>query len=216
MPKQLFLVVVLMMWSMFINAPALADDANSQKPGGPKILVLGDSLSAAYGIPSELGWVALLNNRLLPQPSGWIVHNASISGETTDGGLRALPGLLTKLKPAVVIIELGANDALRGFPLETTRQNLNQLVELSQKAGSRVLLVGMHIPPNYGPRYTQGFHALFQDVATAKKVPLVPFLLDGVATDASLMQDDRMHPNEKAQARLLENVWPGLAPLLIE
>ena len=214
------------MWSMFITAPVQAnksgaDDANGQKSDSPKILVLGDSLSAAYGIPSELGWVALLNNRLLQQSllqqkAGWIVHNASISGETTDGGLRALPGLLAKQKPAVVIIELGANDALRGFPLETTRQNLNQLIDLSQSAGSRVLLIGMRIPPNYGPRYTQGFHALFNDVASAKKVPLVPFLLEGVATDASLMQDDRMHPNEKAQARLLENVWPGLAPLLIE
>lgn len=201
---------------MFINAPALAEDSNGQTPDSPKILVLGDSLSAAYGIPSELGWVALLKNRLLQQAPGWTIHNASISGETTDGGLRALPGLLAKLKPSIVIIELGANDALRGFPLETTRQNLNQLVELSQKAGSRVLLIGMHIPPNYGPRYTQGFHALFKDVAHAKKVPLVPFLLEGVATDASLMQDDRMHPNEKAQTRLLENVWPGLAPLFIE
>lgn len=198
---------------MVINTPAQAN-ASGQADNTAKILVLGDSLSAAYGIPSELGWVALLKNRLLQPHPDWIVHNASISGETTDGGLRALPALLAKLKPNVVIIELGANDALRGFPLETTRQNVIQMVELSQQAGSRVLLIGMHIPPNYGPRYTQGFHALFHDVAEMRKVPLVPFLLEGVATDADLMQEDRMHPNEKAQARLLENVWPGLMPLL--
>lgn len=202
-----------MMCSMVISTPAQAN-ASGDADNAPKILVLGDSLSAAYGIPSELGWVALLKNRLLQQHPGWIVHNASISGETTDGGLRALPALLAKLKPTVVIIELGANDALRGFPLETTRQNLMQLIALSQNAGSRVLLIGMHIPPNYGPRYTQGFHALFHDVAKVKKVPLVPFLLEGVAIHADLMQEDRMHPNEKAQARLLENVWPGLVPLL--
>lgn len=205
------------MWSIFISAQAQAESTDET---APKILVLGDSLSAAYGIPSELGWVALLKNRLLqPVSDGvtqtWRVENASISGETTDGGLRSLPSLLARIKPEIVVIELGANDALRGFPLETTRQNLTQLVELALNADSQVLLIGMRIPPNYGPRYTQGFHALFSEIAEAKKVALVPFLLEGVATDATLMQDDRMHPNEKAQDQLLDNVWPALEPLLL-
>lgn len=174
------------------------------------VLILGDSISAAYGIPHEQGWVALLQRKL----AGGTVVNASISGETTDGALARLPGLLAKQKPDVVVVELGGNDGLRGFQIPRLRDNLAQLVQLSQDAGARVLLVGMKIPPNYGMRYTSDFYESY--TLTAKKfgVPLVPFMLDGVATRPELMQDDRLHPRAEGQQRLLDNVWPYLQPLL--
>lgn len=174
------------------------------------VLVLGDSISAAYGIPRESGWVALLQRRL----DGSTVVNASISGETTEGALARLPALLAKQKPDVVVVELGGNDGLRGFQIQRFRDNLAQLVQLSQQAGARVLLVGMKIPPNYGLRYTSDFYESY--TLTAKKfgVPLVPFILDGVATDPELMQEDRLHPRAEGQQKLLENVWPHLQPLL--
>jgi len=178
------------------------------------ILVLGDSLSAAYGIPAERGWVALMQQRLDQRTVGTEVVNASISGETTQGGLTRLPALLERHHPALVLVELGANDGLRGTPLPVIRQNLEQLISRSQGAGARVLLIGMRLPPNYGPRYSAGFHALFAEVSESYGVPQVPFLMDGVALDANLMQDDGLHPNAAAQPRLLDNVWPYLEPLL--
>ncbi|GGO87825.1 arylesterase [Marinobacterium nitratireducens] len=178
------------------------------------VLVLGDSLSAAYGMPASQGWVALLQQRLDQSLPGTEVVNASISGETTQGGLTRLPDLLERHRPALVLVELGANDGLRGTPLPAIRQNLEQLISRSQSTGAQVLMIGMHLPPNYGPRYSQGFYALFAEVSESYGVPRVPFLLEGVALEPELMQDDGLHPNAAAQPRLLENVWPHLEPLL--
>jgi acyl-CoA thioesterase-1 len=180
------------------------------------ILVVGDSLSAEYGLVRDAGWVKLLEQRLTRQgPRQYIVVNASISGETTSGGRTRLPALLKSHRPAVVVLELGANDGLRGLPLDLTRANLRAMVEASQAAGARVLLVGMRVPPNYGRDYAERFFAVFGEIAQEMRVALAPFLLDGFADDMSLFQADRIHPNEKAQARMLENVWPHLRPLLV-
>lgn len=178
------------------------------------LLVVGDSLSAGYGIEREQGWVNLLRQRLQAEGRGIEVVNASVSGETTSGGLSRLPALLQTHAPSLVLIELGANDGLRGTPLEIVERNLRAMVELAQAQGARVLLIGNRLPPNYGPAYTQAFFALFAEVAGAKKTALVPFLLEGVAQDWALMQDDGYHPRAQAQERLLENVWPALQPLL--
>ncbi len=181
-----------------------------------KILVLGDSISAAYGMSLEQGWVAQLATRLQQQSAPTGVVNASISGETTAGGLRRLPALLQEHQPTVVIIELGANDGLRGYPLKTLQDNLTQLAQLSQQAGARVILLPMEIPPNYGTRYTTGFHESFREVASATGSVLAPFLLDGVATDPLLMQDDGLHPSVAAQPLILKNVLPTVAMVLAE
>jgi acyl-CoA thioesterase-1 len=174
------------------------------------VLVLGDSLSAAYGIPRERGWVALLQQKL----TNFNIVNAGISGDTTDGGVARLPALLQKHQPAIVIIELGANDGLRGFQIQRIRDNLAQMIQLSQQAKAKVLLVGMKIPPNYGLRYTSDFYANYTDTAKKFSVPLVPFMLDGVATHPDLLLDDGIHPNAEAQTKLLNNVWRYLQPLL--
>jgi acyl-CoA thioesterase-1 len=175
---------------------------------------MGDSLSAAYGMRVEQGWVTLLQQRLESEGYGYRVVNASESGETTGGALARLPRALAKQRPAVVIIELGGNDGLRGLPTDGVQSNLESMVRLSRKSGARVLLIGMRIPPNYGPAYTKSFHELFAQVATSQRVPLVPFFLDGIALDEGLMQDDGLHPNAAAQPKLLAQVWPLLAPLL--
>jgi acyl-CoA thioesterase I len=176
--------------------------------------VLGDSLSAAYGIAAKRGWVALLAERLERERPDYSVVNASISGETTAGGLARLPRALAQHKPAVVILELGANDGLRGLPVEQMRKNLAAMIELSKKAGARVLLVGMRIPPNYGPEYTRDFEAAFGALARRHKTALAPFLLEGMGDDLRLFQPDRIHPTEQAQPILLENVWKALRPML--
>jgi acyl-CoA thioesterase I len=178
------------------------------------ILVLGDSLSAAYGIRLEQGWVALLDGRLKKKGYGHRVVNASSSGETTGGALARLPRALERHRPAVVVIELGGNDGLRGLPVAQVRGNLDRLIRLSREGGAEVLLVGMRIPPNYGPTYTREFHSLFGELAKIHNVALVPFFLDGIALDDSLMQEDGIHPNAAAQPRLLAQVWPRLEPLL--
>jgi len=178
------------------------------------ILVLGDSLSAAYGIRLEQGWVALLDARLKREGYEHRVVNASSSGETTGGALARLPRALERHRPAVVVIELGGNDGLRGLPIGEVRNNLEQLIRLSRRSGAQVLLVGMRIPPNYGPTYTSEFHALYADLAQQHGLPLVPFFLEGIALDDSLMQDDGIHPNAAAQPRLLAQVWARLEPLL--
>ncbi len=180
----------------------------------PAILVMGDSLSAAYGMRVEQGWVALLQQRLASEGYGYRVVNASESGETTGGALARLPRALATHRPAVVIIELGGNDGLRGLPTGGVQSNLESLVRLSRQSGARVLLIGMRIPPNYGPAYTTAFHELFARVAASERVPLVPFFLDGIALDDGLMQDDGLHPNVDAQPKLLAQVWPSLQPLL--
>jgi len=180
----------------------------------PTILVMGDSLSAAYGMRVEQGWVALLQQRLDSEGYGYRVVNASESGETTGGALARLPRALEKQRPSVVIIELGGNDGLRGLPTEGVQANLESMVRLSRESGARVLLIGMRIPPNYGPAYTKSFHELFARVAASQGVPLVPFFLDGIALDEGLMQDDGLHPTAAAQPKLLAQVWPLLTPLL--
>jgi acyl-CoA thioesterase-1 len=178
------------------------------------ILVFGDSLSAAYGIRPEQGWVALLTQRLQAQGYGYPIVNASVSGETTSGGLQRLPRALQLHQPGIVVLELGANDALRGLPPSGTRANLAQMVRLSQEAGARVLLVGIRIPPNYGPRFTEEFESVFPELAKQYHLPLVPFLLQDVALNPARMQEDGMHPNAAGEAPIVDTVWPYLKPLL--
>lgn len=181
------------------------------------VLIVGDSLSAEYGLRRGSGWVALLEQRLQAEGRSVRVVNASISGDTTSGGRSRLPALLRTHRPDVVVIELGGNDALRGLPLDMTRDNLRTMVQASRQAGSRVLLVGMEMPPNYGARYAEEFRQVFVDVARAENVPLVPFFLKGVADGpdpVALFQPDRIHPNEAAQPIMLDNVWPRLRELL--
>jgi acyl-CoA thioesterase-1 len=178
------------------------------------ILVFGDSLSAAHGIRPEQGWVALLTQRLQAQAYGYQVINASVSGETSSGGLERLPRTLQLQQPELVILELGANDGLRGLPVSATRENLAQMVRLSQAAGARVLLVGIRIPPNYGARYTEEFARMYPTLADQYHLPLVPFLLETVALDPARMQPDGLHPNASGEPPILDTVWPYLKPLL--
>ncbi|MCP8688969.1 arylesterase [Marinobacterium sedimentorum] len=178
------------------------------------ILVLGDSLSAAYGMPVDQGWVALMRQRIEQRQVDIEVVNASISGETTQGGITRLPALLAQHEPDILILELGANDGLRGTPLPVIRQNLSRLITLGQEAGARVLLLGIRLPPNYGPRYSDGFYSIFAELSESQQVARVPFLMDGVALDRALMQNDGLHPNSLAQPRLLDNVWTQLQDLL--
>jgi acyl-CoA thioesterase-1 len=178
------------------------------------ILVMGDSLSAGYGIQTEEGWVALLQQKIANADYQYDVINESISGETTDGGLRRFPSILQRTQPDIIILELGANDGLRGFPLPVIKNNLNELVKMSLKTGASVLLLGIHIPPNYGVLYTSKFHALFGEAASENNISLVPFFLDGIATNNDYMQADGLHPNAKGQPIILENVWPLLEPML--
>ncbi|HOV17888.1 arylesterase [Ottowia sp.] len=192
-------------------APALAATE------APVILVLGDSLSAEYGIARGSGWVALLEQKLTTEKVKAQVVNASISGDTTSGGRARLPALLNKHRPAVVVIELGGNDALRGLPLSMTEANLDAMTQAAQQAGARVLLVGMEVPPNYGADYGRRFAAVFAQVAKARQAALVPFLLKGVADGpdaARLFQPDRIHPTAAAHPTILANVWPELRRLL--
>jgi len=181
------------------------------------LLVVGDSLSAEYGLKRGTGWVALLDKRLRDEGKSITVVNASISGDTTSGGLSRLPPLLTQHKPQMVLIELGGNDALRGLPLKTSQDNLESMVKAAQNQGAKVLLLGMQVPPNYGPQYAAEFSAMYAEVAKRHKVGLVPFFLKGVA-DAdnadSLFQSDRIHPVEAAHPIMLGNVWPALRKLL--
>lgn len=183
-------------------------------PAPPTIVVLGDSLSAGYGMRVEEGWVALLQKKLAAQGYGYRVVNASVSGETTGGALARLPRALELHRPAIVVVEVGGNDGLRGLPLSEVRSNVEALITKSHAAGARVVLAGMRIPPNYGPVYTERFHALFADVAVRYRLPFVPFLLEDVALKSPLMQADGIHPNAKAQPVLLEAIWPAIEPLL--
>lgn len=178
------------------------------------ILVLGDSLSAAYGLRADQGWVALLQKKLQSQGYGYRVVNASVSGETSDGGLQRLPRALELHRPTIVILELGSNDGLRGLPLAGTRRNLQRMVDLSQAAGAEVILVGMRMPPNYGTRYTAEFTRMYEEIARREKLPLVPFFLEQVALRSELMQEDGLHPSADAQPILLDTLWPALSPLL--
>jgi acyl-CoA thioesterase-1 len=181
----------------------------------PVILVFGDSISAGYGLARvEQGWVTLLRTRLKDEDYGYQVVNASVSGETTAGGLARLPRALDLHQPKIVILELGGNDGLRALPIAQMRANLVRMVDLASAAGAKVLLLGIRMPPNYGPEYTEQFRLCYSDLARDKKLPLVPFLLNDVAQSPDLMQADGIHPNELGQPKLLANVWPALKPLL--
>jgi len=196
---------------------AAAVPVRAAPPAPPKLLVVGDSLSAEYGLRRGSGWVALLSDRLGQQLPKASVINASISGDTTSGGRTRLPALLQQHRPSHVVIELGANDALRGLPLKMTEDNLRAMTQACQAAGARVLLIGMQVPPNYGGPYTRDFQAIFGKVAQAERTALVPFLLAGIADDgdpARWFQADRLHPNESAHPRILGNIWPVLWPWL--
>jgi len=200
-----WLFVVLLVWTL---PAAAAGDAR------PVILVWGDSLSAAYGIPVESGWVQLLAARLRDQGYPHRVVNGSVTGETTAGGLGRLAAALKQHRPALVLIELGGNDGLRGLPLAQLRANLREMARLSRAAGARAVLFEMRVPPNYGVAYEQGFQRTFSEVAKAEQAPLVPFFLAEIAADPAWFLDDGIHPSVKAQPRLLEAAWPTLKPML--
>ncbi|KFC76255.1 arylesterase [Massilia sp. LC238] len=189
--------------------------ASGSAYSAPKtILVLGDSLSAEYGIARGAGWVALLEQKLKAENIPAKVVNASISGETTIGGRTRLPALLDQHKPNIVVIELGANDGLRGLPVASAEGNLRVMVDMAQKKNAKVMLVGMRMPPNYGRAYTESFFNMFKKISSDTKSPLVPFMLDGVADKPSLFQQDRMHPLAAAHPIILNNIWPQFAPLV--
>ncbi len=209
--KRLVVLWVLMMAGMSATAGAAAEASAK----APTILVFGDSLSAGYGLAHvESGWVELLRAKLKSEGYGYQVVNASVSGETTAGGLARLPRALSLHHPQIVILELGGNDGLRALPMDQMRSNLAKMVDLSLAIQARVLILGMRIPPNYGGDYTEQFRQSFIEVAHDKKVALVPFLLADIALDPALMQADGVHANESGQPKMLANVWPALQPLL--
>ncbi len=208
MPRRSFLRLL---FALIAAIPASAFAA-----AAPMVLVLGDSISAGYGLPAETGWTTLLQQRLVAEHYPHRVVNASISGDTTAGGRARLDALLTKHRPAVTVIELGGNDGLRGGSLDALQANLAAMTAAAQKSGSRVLIVGLRLPPNYGPSYVRRFETIYADVARERKAALVPFLFEGFAEDNAMFQPDRIHPVSAAQARLLDNVWRGLKPLLGE
>ncbi len=186
----------------------------SQGAAAGTVLIVGDSISAAFGLDTRVGWVSLLEQRMKQEGFTDKVVNASITGDTSAGGQARLPALLAEHKPELVILELGGNDGLRGQQPTQLQQNLATMIDRSRQAGAKVLLLGMQIPPNYGPRYTNAFKAVYTTLADEKKVPLVPFFLEGVGGVPELMQADGLHPAAAGQNRLLENVWPTLKPLL--
>ena len=197
----------------FLSA-GLALMCMAQNAAAGTVLIVGDSISAGFGLDTRKGWVALLEQRLKQEGFDDKVVNASISGDTSAGGLARLPAALAAHKPDVVVIELGGNDGLRGQPPTQLKQNLASMIQQSQDSGAKVLLLGMQIPPNYGKRYVEAFAKVFGDVAQKEKVPFVPFFLEGVGGHPELMQADGLHPAVAAQDKLLENVWPALKPLL--
>jgi len=208
------LASLLRKWT-FVAVAVFAFAASGNAYSAPKtVLVVGDSLSAEYGLARGSGWVALLEQRLKRENIDARVVNASISGETTSGGRTRLPALLQQHKPDVVVLELGANDGLRGLPVPAAMDNLRTMIQLAQQNRARVLLVGMRMPPNYGRAYTERFAGMYKDLAGTYKVPLVPFMLDGVAQDPANFQADRMHPLATAHPIILNNIWPQFAPLV--
>ena len=195
-------------------ATAHAADAQAASQPKPAIVVLGDSLSAEYGLPRDTGWVNLLRDKLAKERFDYSVANSSISGDTTSGGRARLTAVLSRIKPAVVIVELGANDGLRGQPVGQMKINLGVIIEQSRRSGARVLLVGMKLPPNYGDEYTGSFERSFGELAKQHHVALVPFMMEGFAEKREYFQNDRIHPNADAQPLILDRVWQGLRPLL--
>ena len=199
---------------MWLMSAGLGLMLAAQTAAAGTVLIVGDSISAAFGLDTRAGWVALLEQRLQQQGFSDKVVNASITGDTSANGLARLPAQLAAHKPDLVLLELGGNDGLRGMPVAQLQQNLASMIDLSREAGAEVLLLGMQLPPNYGARYTQSFAQVYQTLAQQKKVALVPFLLEGVGGVPTLMQADGVHPTAGAQGKLLENVWPALKPLL--
>ncbi|MBU9339846.1 arylesterase [Burkholderia multivorans] len=212
--KRRAALVALLGGTLAATGFARAAAAPTATAGQPVIAVLGDSLSAEYGLPRDTGWVALLRQRLATERIDYSVANASVSGDTTSGGRARLPAVLQRLKPSIVVVELGANDALRGVPLATTERNLRDIVADARRAHAKVVLVGMYVPSNYGPDYTQKFHAVYTRLSKELDVPLVPFLLAGIENKPDMFQSDQIHPTQQAQRVLLDNVWPMLKPLL--
>lgn len=206
MSTALLLLASLLALPLAAQAPAAAAPRT--------VLVMGDSLSAAYGLSAAQGWVALTAEQVKRTRPGWRVVNASISGETTAGGASRIAAELQRHRPAIVVIELGANDGLRGLSLAQTRANLDRMIQAARKSGARVMLIGMRIPPNYGPDYTRGFEANFKALADQYKLPLLPFLLEPVARDRANFQADNLHPVAAAQPKIRDHVWSVLAPLL--
>jgi len=182
--------------------------------GNQTILVFGDSLSAAYGLPQQQGWAALMQQKLQHEKLPYQVINASISGETTSGGLTRIDAALAQSKASIVILELGANDGLRGLPIKSTRANLNAMLKKIKQSGAKTLLLGMKMPPNYGARYTTEFSETYAELAKTHKAALVPFMLENVAAKPELIQQDGLHPNVMGQPIILDNIWPYLSPLL--
>ena len=201
-------------WLAAVAALGLCGPTMRAFAATPTLLVLGDSLSAEYGLKRDSGWVRLLGDRLAQNGAQYSVVNASISGDTTSGGRTRLGALLERHRPAIVIIELGANDGLRGLPLAQMRDNLRSMIQASQKSGARVLVVGIRVPPNYGREYSERFVGVYTDLARSEKIALVPFFFEGFADQMEFFQADRIHPNESAQQRMLDLVWPQLRPLL--
>lgn len=204
------LVALLALLPAFAQTPAAA----TADPAQRTVLVMGDSLSAGYGMAAPEGWVSLLGERLVREKPGWRVVNASISGETTAGGSSRIVDEVLRHRPGVVVIALGANDGLRGLPLAEARRNLARMIGASQHVGAKVLLVGMRMPPNLGPAYTAGFERNYRDLAKLFDTALLPFLLEPIALDRAAFQDDNLHPTVAAQPKLLDHVWPALEPLL--
>lgn len=195
--------------------PARKSSTASATPATQRtVLVMGDSLSAAYGLSASQGWVSLTAQKIAKEKSGWRVVNASISGETTAGGAARIAAALKRHKPSVVVIELGANDGLRGLPLAQIRSNLQTMIAAAKTANAKVLVIGMRLPPNYGPDYTQGFERTFRELAQRNGAAYLPFLLQPIALDDRAFQADRLHPVASAQPKLRDHVWPALAPLL--
>jgi acyl-CoA thioesterase-1 len=199
---------------LFVLTCALVPALTPSSASAATILVFGDSLSAAYGLAQQQGWASLLEKRLRDEGYDYRVANASISGETTTGGAGRIEGALKAHKPDVVVLELGANDGLRGQSVDVMKRNLEAMIDASRKAKAEVLLVGMRLPPNYGPAYTEKFQRAYADLARAKKTALVPFLFEGFGEDPKFFQSDRVHPTSEAQALMLDVVWKGLKPLL--
>jgi acyl-CoA thioesterase-1 len=199
----------------FAQTQAARASTPSATPNAQRaVLVMGDSLSAAYGLSASQGWVALTAQKIAKEKPGWRVVNASISGETTAGGAARIAAELKRHKPAVVIIELGGNDGLRGLPLKQTRDNLAKMIVAAQDSKAKVLLIGMRLPPNYGPDYTRGFENTFRELSAQHKTALLPFLLQPIMTDRNAFQGDQIHPTAAAQPKLRDHVWPTLSPLL--
>jgi acyl-CoA thioesterase-1 len=217
-PRRRLLAWAAVHFSVLTMAGTVTPAAQGQTAAPRRtLLVVGDSLSAEYGLARGSGWVALLQARIARDAPAFDVVNASISGDTTSGGRSRLPSLLTRHKPQVVVIELGGNDALRGLPLSMTQDNLSAMARAAKASGAKVLIAGIAVPPNYGRGYGEEFNALFGKVARAEGTALVPFLLAGVADVANaddMFQSDRIHPKAEAQPRMLDNVWPVLKPLL--